>query len=251
MDNNLLSIRKAAEYLDVTEDCLRKWDKDGKLKPFKTAGGHRRYKQEDLDKFVGINEENVSNSMDLSSIPNDELLKEIKRRMKKIKQKSNMKKIFMAIALCLVCAVNGFGETYDILDKDMFACDSITWKINEIHMLHFSNVNINNNTPKQINTKYVPDVVYDRYMFGEKLMKSGWINFGIGLSVAAIGGILLVAKDVQTQTISQIKAGDALLGIGGTLLSVSIPLLCFGDEAKREANVDYEVFNLLCGKIEK
>ena len=56
MNNNLLSIRKAAEYLDVTEDCLRKWDKDGKLKPFKTAGGHRRYKQEDLDKMVGIEE---------------------------------------------------------------------------------------------------------------------------------------------------------------------------------------------------
>lgn len=55
--SNLLSIHKAAEYLDVTEDCLRKWDKDGKLKPFKTAGGHRRYKQEDLDKFVGINVE--------------------------------------------------------------------------------------------------------------------------------------------------------------------------------------------------
>ena len=56
--NNLLSIHKAAEYLDVTEDCLRKWDKDGKLKPFKTAGGHRRYKQEDLDKIVGIEETN-------------------------------------------------------------------------------------------------------------------------------------------------------------------------------------------------
>lgn len=56
MNNNLLNIRKAAEYLDVTEDCLRKWDKDGKLKPFKTAGGHRRYKQEDLDKMVGIEE---------------------------------------------------------------------------------------------------------------------------------------------------------------------------------------------------
>lgn len=157
-----------------------------------------------------------------------------------------MKKIFMAIALCLMCAESCFGQTYNILDKDMSACDSITWKINEIHMLHFPNVNTNDNTPKQINTKYVPDVVYDRYMFGHKLMKAGWINFGIGLSVAAIGGILLAAKD--DQTIPQIKAGDALLGIGGTLLSVSIPLLCFGDEAKREANVDYEVFNLLCGK---
>lgn len=40
------------------------------------------------------------------------------------------------------------------------------------------------------------------------------------------------------------KAGDALLGIGGTLVSISLPLLCFGDAAKREANVDYETFNL-------
>lgn len=55
--SNLLSIHKAAEYLDVTEDCLRKWDRDRKLKPLKTAGGHRRYRKEDLDKFVGINNE--------------------------------------------------------------------------------------------------------------------------------------------------------------------------------------------------
>ena len=40
------------------------------------------------------------------------------------------------------------------------------------------------------------------------------------------------------------KADDALLGIGGTLVSISLPLLCFGDAAKREANVDYETFNL-------
>ena len=54
MSNGLLSIRKAAEYLDVTEDCLRKWEKGGKITPFKTAGGHRRYKREDLDRLVGI-----------------------------------------------------------------------------------------------------------------------------------------------------------------------------------------------------
>lgn len=54
MNNGLLSIRKAAEYLDVTEDCLRKWEKGGKITPLKTAGGHRRYKREDLDRLVGI-----------------------------------------------------------------------------------------------------------------------------------------------------------------------------------------------------
>ena len=88
----------------------------------------------------------------------------------------------------------------------------------------------------------IPKPIYNRYIFGHQLMKAGWIDFGIGLGVATIGGILLAAKDGQT--IPQIKAGDALLGIGGTLLSVSIPLLCFGDDAKREANVDYEIFNL-------
>ena len=82
MSNNLLSIRKAAEYLDVTEDCLRKWDAANKLKPLKTAGGHRRYRKEDLDKFVGINEDAKREELELSSISDEELLKELKRRMK-------------------------------------------------------------------------------------------------------------------------------------------------------------------------
>ena len=79
--SNLLSIHKAAEYLDVTEDCLRKWDKDGKLKPFKTAGGHRRYKQEDLDKMVGIDDYSTHIHKTLSDYTNEELLREIKKRM--------------------------------------------------------------------------------------------------------------------------------------------------------------------------
>ena len=33
--------------------CLRKWDKANKLKPLKTAGGHRRYDTYTLDEFIG------------------------------------------------------------------------------------------------------------------------------------------------------------------------------------------------------
>lgn len=54
MSRGLLNIRKAADYLDVTEDCLRKWEKSGKITPLRTAGGHRRYKMEDLERLVGI-----------------------------------------------------------------------------------------------------------------------------------------------------------------------------------------------------
>ena len=50
----LLNIKQAAEYLNVSEDTLRKWDKSGKLIPKKTSGGHRRYLVSELNDFIGI-----------------------------------------------------------------------------------------------------------------------------------------------------------------------------------------------------
>ena len=49
----LLSIKDTASYLNVSQDTLRKWDKANKLKPLKTAGGHRRYDTDTLDDFIG------------------------------------------------------------------------------------------------------------------------------------------------------------------------------------------------------
>ena len=49
----LLSIKDTASYLKVSQDTLRKWDKANKLKPLKTAGGHRRYDTDTLDEFMG------------------------------------------------------------------------------------------------------------------------------------------------------------------------------------------------------
>ena len=49
----LLSIKDTASYLNVSQDTLRKWDKANKLKPLKTAGGHRRYDTDTLDEFIG------------------------------------------------------------------------------------------------------------------------------------------------------------------------------------------------------
>jgi len=39
----LKTIGEAAEILGVSISTLRRWDKDGRLKPEKTASGHRRY----------------------------------------------------------------------------------------------------------------------------------------------------------------------------------------------------------------
>ena len=49
----LLNRAQAAEYLNVSIDTLRLWDKSGKLKPLKTPGGHRRYDKSTLNDFIG------------------------------------------------------------------------------------------------------------------------------------------------------------------------------------------------------
>ena len=54
--DKLYSISKTAEILDVTPKTLRIWDKEGKLKPVLTKGGHRRYKESDINKILGIEE---------------------------------------------------------------------------------------------------------------------------------------------------------------------------------------------------
>ena len=55
MNNNLLNIKQTSEYLNVTQETLRVWDRNGKLPSIKTVGGHRRYQKDVLDEFIGIN----------------------------------------------------------------------------------------------------------------------------------------------------------------------------------------------------
>lgn len=47
-----LTISEAAEYLKVAQITLRRWEKSGKIKPFKTTGGQRRYTKEMLDSVL-------------------------------------------------------------------------------------------------------------------------------------------------------------------------------------------------------
>lgn len=48
----LLNLNDASQYLNVHKETLRRWDREGKLKPLKTPGGHRRYKLTDLEAFI-------------------------------------------------------------------------------------------------------------------------------------------------------------------------------------------------------
>jgi len=48
----LLSIGEASQLLGVSEGALRQWTDEGLIKAFVTPGGHRRYNQADLKRFI-------------------------------------------------------------------------------------------------------------------------------------------------------------------------------------------------------
>lgn len=53
MEEKLFNIRQAAEFLGISLDTLRRWDKSGKLIAIKKEGGtHRYYREKDLEIFT-------------------------------------------------------------------------------------------------------------------------------------------------------------------------------------------------------
>jgi putative resolvase len=60
----LITVTEAALQLGVTKRTLQDWDRSGKLSALRTAGGHRRYRQSDIEKLQGIEtEESNRNSV--------------------------------------------------------------------------------------------------------------------------------------------------------------------------------------------
>ena len=53
----IYKITEASEHLGVSINTLKTLANNGKIKSFKTTGSHRRFRQEDLDAFMGIEKE--------------------------------------------------------------------------------------------------------------------------------------------------------------------------------------------------
>lgn len=58
----LLTSHQVAKLLNVWPETLRRWEKEGKLTPLRTPGGHRRYKESQIKKLLGKNQ-GVSNTI--------------------------------------------------------------------------------------------------------------------------------------------------------------------------------------------
>ena len=50
----MIDIKRASELLGVSKSTLRRWEKEGKMKSYRTLGGHRRYNKEELLKIIKL-----------------------------------------------------------------------------------------------------------------------------------------------------------------------------------------------------
>ena len=79
--DKLLTLEETKHILNVSKSTLQRWDNSGKLVALRTEGGHRRWKQSDIDTILQKqkNTHLVTNS--LTNYTDQELLSEIKRRL--------------------------------------------------------------------------------------------------------------------------------------------------------------------------
>lgn len=61
------STSEVAKYCHVTADTIRKWAEAGKIRVFKTPGGHRRIRRDELLRFLRENAIPVHQELDASS----------------------------------------------------------------------------------------------------------------------------------------------------------------------------------------
>jgi excisionase family DNA binding protein len=67
MTERLLTTAEVCQLLSVSRWTLKKWDDSGRLPAIRTDGGHRRYRQSDVYKFMGQEVESLIN-LDLTAV---------------------------------------------------------------------------------------------------------------------------------------------------------------------------------------
>lgn len=76
--------------------------------------------------------------------------------------------------------------------------------------------------------------VLHNYIIGRRCFYSGKVFVSVGLLTSIVGAICIWQGSYNTTAVT---TGYTLLGIGSSFISVSIPLLCWGDHIKRECNM--------------
>ena len=62
--DKLLTLKETEHLLNVSKSTLQRWDNSGKLIALRTEGGHRRYKQSDIERLIGENSNEATDKSD-------------------------------------------------------------------------------------------------------------------------------------------------------------------------------------------
>jgi len=100
----LLNIKEVCNLLNISKKTLQRWDKEGKLKAVRTLGGHRRYREKDINKLFGENNQQEDNRINV-----------IYARVSTVNQKNNLEnQIKMLKEYCI-----RQGIKIDLIYKDI------------------------------------------------------------------------------------------------------------------------------------
>lgn len=161
-----------------------------------------------------------------------------------------MKKLIMALMLCLI-SVTTFSQSWDYLDEitryttvrsiNNYVIDDVLESdttYEEFRAFTYHVVITNYNNDKWIQTKIhrPTQSVLANYHIGHNCFEAGKVMILVGVPISFIGA-MCICGGINDNNYDACTAGYALLGIGGTFISVSVPLMCFGDHIKRECNM--------------
>lgn len=164
-----------------------------------------------------------------------------------------MKKIVIILVMA-IASINIYANDWDVIGDNIKNSDTI---VDYVVSMAFVTKDVYKMKPIQFETGVyyeqelikgrtvkIPKTLYDRYVMGENLMTAGWITMLVGGMLTISGGIMYNHWNQvgKSEFPNMGKASMAFMGVGGTLIGVSIPLLCFGDNAKREANATLGAF---------
>ena len=116
--DKLLSLKETEQLLNVSKSTLQRWDNSGKLIALRTEGGHRRYKQSDIERLIGENK-------------NEDTKQEQREMLRKEREIKTMKVELKQIIDELTDAINlpKGQKVAALIDSDKIVC----WTIVDVH----------------------------------------------------------------------------------------------------------------------
>ena len=98
--DKLLSLKETEQLLNVSKSTLQRWDNSGKLIALRTEGGHRRYKQSDIERLIGENKNEDAKQEQ----------RKIERKEREIKVNNDLLKLIQDTKDSII---NGFSKMND------------------------------------------------------------------------------------------------------------------------------------------